>query len=94
MTICVQDRKHGFSGSVNLRNRPLKFLITIILDMTGCRHVQNVLWQKCWKIRNCMEVIENILRCVKKQKSQNQQMSYFSPYFNFSCPYLKIDLCD
>ena len=35
--------------------------------------------ENCLKIRNYMEVIENILRYVKKQKSQNQQMSYFSP---------------
>ena len=40
-----------------------------------------------------MEVIENILWYVNKQKSQNGQMSYFSTYANFNCPYLKIGLC-
>ena len=40
-----------------------------------------------------MEVIENIIiKDVKK--SQNQQMSYFSPHANFNCPYLKIGLWD
>ena len=42
-----------------------------------------------------MDVVENIVRYVEKQKLQIRQMNYFSPLdANFNCPYLKIDLCD
>lgn len=41
-----------------------------------------------------MDVIENILRFVKKHKSQSQQTGYFSPYANLNCLYLKIGLCN
>ena len=39
----------GFSGSVILRNRPLKFLIPIVLDMTGCRNAE-FYKEKCLQI--------------------------------------------
>ena len=41
-----------------------------------------------------MEVIEDIIRYIRKQKSQNQQASNFHPYANFNWPYLKSDVCD
>ena len=41
-----------------------------------------------------MVVIEDLLRYVKKRKSQNRQVGYFSPLRNFNCSYLKIGLCD
>ena len=78
-----------FSGNVILRNWPLKFLVPIVLDLT----------EKCLKISQKLHKGDkNILRNVKKKKKekkiQNLQMTYFSPYANFSCPYLKIGLCD
>ena len=47
--------------------------------------MQNFLWENVWKsVRNYM-VIEDILRYIKT-KSQNRQMSHFSPICHFQLP--------
>ena len=82
------------------RNWTLKFLKyhPIVLDLTGCRkclgeNVQFFLWENVWKsVRNCMEVIENVLRHVKKQNLKIDRWVIFHPYANFNCPYLNIGL--
>ena len=48
-----------FKGSGKLG---LKFPIPVILDLTGCRKMQNFLWENvCKSVKNYMEVIEDIL---------------------------------
>ena len=82
----------GFSGSVILRNQPLKFPIPTVLDLIGCRKCRIFLWENVWKfLRNYGS---NRKHCHLKQKSQNWQLSYFSPlgYANFNYPYLEIGL--
>ena len=39
----------SFSGGVILRNRPLKFPVPIVWDLTGCRNAE-FSWGKCLKI--------------------------------------------
>ena len=57
--------------------------------------MQNFLVGKCLKISQKLHGgVGDILRYVQKQKSQNQQMSNFSPYANFNCPYLKVGPCN
>ena len=84
----------SFSGSVILRNRPLKFLFRIVLIWQFAENAP-FFWRKMFErksVRNYMEVMKIIQ--VFKKKSQNRQMSYFLPYANFNCPYLKIGLCN
>ena len=83
-----------FSGSVILRNWPLKFPIPIIMNLTGCRKCRVFLWENVWKsVRNYMVVIENILRFAKTNKQNWQtRFFFFHPYANFNCPYRKIGL--
>ena len=65
-----------FAGCVILRNRPLKFAIPIVLDMTGCKKCTFFV-EKCLKsVRNCIH--RKIMVC-KKTKISNRQISYFSP---------------
>ena len=51
--------------------------------------------EKCLKISQKLHGGDgrHIMVC-NKTKIWNRQMSYFSPYANFNCPYLKIGLCD
>ena len=59
----------GFPGSVIMRNQPLKFHISIVLELTGCRKCRFF----CRKIfeyqftSNYIEVIEDMLRYVKNK---------------------------
>ena len=42
-----------------------------------------------------MEVIENILKYVEKNKNRKiDEQVIFHPYASFNCQYLKIGLCD
>ena len=73
----VYKTTSSFSESVILRNQPVKFPIPLVLDLTGCK-MHNFLWEKVSKsVKNYMEVIEKHIKVYKK--SQNWQMSYFSP---------------
>ena len=69
----------AFSGSENLRNQPLKFHILIVLDLTGCRKCR-IFCGKLFEIINKLHGgdIEHIKVC---KKSQNWQMSCFSPLY-------------
>ena len=70
-----------FSESVILRNWSFQFFTPVVWDLKGCRKGE-IFKGKYLEIsqKNYMEVIENILRYVKKI-SQNQKMSYFSSLF-------------
>ena len=62
-----------FSGSVISRNRPLKL-------PNRLRKIQIFLWENVGKsFRNYFVTEDLLLRYVKNQKSQNQQMSHFHP---------------
>ena len=78
----------GSSGSVILTYWPLKFPIPIFLDMTGCR--------KCCFFfffggGECLKLSQKLhggdkkhIKMYKKQKTENHQMNYFSPFMSTS----------
>ena len=74
-------RYDSFSESVILRNRPLKFPIPIVLDLTGCKNAAFFFF-----VGKCLKIGQKLHRgdrkhkkYVKKKKSQNRQMNYFLP---------------
>ena len=75
----------------------LKFPIPIVLDLTGCRKYR-IFCGKCLKIRRKLHGGDrkhsNVCKKKKHQNLKNDRWVIFHPYANFSCPYLKIGLCD
>ena len=71
MTIVLKIAS-GFSGSVILRYQPLKFLIPIVLDITGSRKCRSYFVGKCLKISQKLHGgdSKHIKVCTKTKKTQ------------------------
>ena len=63
-----------------MKNKPLKFPIPIVLDLTACRKCRMFCCGNCLKIGKKLH----------GRDRKHIKMSYFSPHTNFHSPYLKI----
>ena len=86
----------SFSESVILKNFAFKVSHSYSFGFDKLQKMQIVFVENVWKsVRNYMEMTENTLRYVKKNRNLKIDRWYiFHPYTNFNCPYLKIGLCD
>ena len=92
----VYKTKSGYSESVILRNRPLKLPHPLVLDLTGCRKYRIFFVGKCLEISQKLHGGErkHISIDRKSKISKSTDESFFHPYDNSNCPYLKIGWCD